>query len=105
MKENWSTLSGVVHREPRRGISPSGIRHFQFILEHRSQQKEADLNRRVWCWMPVVMSLSATHEMPSYIMVGVWLNVQGFLSCHKNRYDLNRIVLHAKNIELIKSGE
>ncbi|VFP84413.1 Primosomal replication protein N [Candidatus Erwinia haradaeae] len=105
MKANWSILSGVVHREPRRIVSPSGIVHCQFLLEHHSENIEAGCNRRVWCWMPVVMSVPVPQEMPEFIIVGARLRVYGFLCCHKGRNGLHRIVLHAKNIELIESGD
>ncbi|VFP79997.1 primosomal replication protein N [Candidatus Erwinia haradaeae] len=105
MQVNCSTLSGIVRREPKRVVSPSGILHCQFSIEHRSHNTEAGCNRRVWCLVPVVMSFTVLQEIPEYIQVGSLLKVQGFLCGHKGHNSLYQIVLHAKNIELIKSGE
>ncbi len=38
---NRLELSGIICRTPLRKVSPSGIPHCQFVLEHRSVQEEA----------------------------------------------------------------
>ncbi len=40
---NRLVLSGTVCRTPLRKVSPSGIPHCQFVLEHRSVQEEAGI--------------------------------------------------------------
>ncbi|MFO5877393.1 hypothetical protein ACLBP1_24710, partial [Klebsiella pneumoniae] len=37
---NRLELSGIICRTPLRKVSPSGIPHCQFVLEHRSVQEE-----------------------------------------------------------------
>ncbi|MCE1699850.1 single-stranded DNA-binding protein, partial [Enterobacter hormaechei] len=46
MTTNRLVLSGTVCKTPIRKVSPSGIPHCQFVLEHRSQQQEAGFSRR-----------------------------------------------------------
>ncbi|MCE1644769.1 primosomal replication protein N, partial [Enterobacter hormaechei] len=41
MTTNRLVLSGTVCKVPIRKVSPAGIPHCQFVLEHRSQQQEA----------------------------------------------------------------
>ncbi|VFP87274.1 Primosomal replication protein N [Candidatus Erwinia haradaeae] len=103
--DNLVILSGTVYKEPRRSVSPSGVPHCQFVLEHRSRHIEADCSRRVWCWLPIVISGQIQKNITQCIIMGVLLNVQGFLCSHKGRHGLYKIVLHAKKIELIESGD
>ncbi|STF43344.1 primosomal replication protein N [Escherichia coli] len=60
---NRLVLSGTVCRTPLRKVSPSGIPHCQFVLEHRSVQEEAGFHRQAWCQMPVIVS---GHEKPGH---------------------------------------
>ncbi|MHA6496206.1 hypothetical protein ACX3VG_04125, partial [Escherichia coli] len=39
------------------------------------------------------------------ITVGSRITVQGFISCHKAKNGLSKMVLHAEQIELIDSGD
>ncbi|CCG88622.1 primosomal replication protein N [Erwinia piriflorinigrans] len=105
MTANRLTLSGTVCKAPMRKVSPSGIPHCQFVLEHRSQQVEAGFNRQVWCRMPVIISGKAHQAITQSITVGTQLTVQGFICSHQGRNGLNKLVLHAEQIELIDSGD
>ena len=88
-------LSGIVCKTPIRKVSPSGISHCQFVLEHRSVQHEAGFSRQAWCRLPVVFSGQQTININS-IILGTHIAVQGFISCHQGRNGLSKIVLHAK---------
>ncbi|GFN46128.1 primosomal replication protein N [Candidatus Regiella insecticola] len=105
MTMNQMTLSGSVRKTPICKVSPSGIPHCQFVLEHRSSQQEAGLARTTWCHMPVVVSGHKLQTLTHSITVGSLLTVQGFISCHQGRNGLNKLVLHAEKIELIDSGD
>jgi len=105
MAENRLMLSGTVCKTPIRKVSPSGIPHCQFVLEHRSQQQEAGFSRQAWCRMPVVVSGKQSQEITRSITVGTQLTSQGFICCHQGRNGLNKMVLHAEQIELIDSGD
>ncbi|ACZ78210.1 MULTISPECIES: primosomal replication protein N [Dickeya] len=102
---NRLVLSGTVCKTPIRKVSPSGIPHCQFVLEHRSVQEEAGLSRQAWCRMPVIVSGHPSQAFTHSITVGMQLRVQGFISCHQGRNGLSKLVLHAEQIELIDSGD
>ncbi|MCU5773635.1 primosomal replication protein N [Erwiniaceae bacterium BAC15a-03b] len=105
MTVNRLRLSGTVCKTPVRKISPSGIPHCQFVLEHRSQQEEAGFSRQAWCRMPIILSGKTHQVITQSITVGTQLIVEGFISCHQGRNGLSKIVLHAEQIELIDSGD
>jgi primosomal replication protein N len=105
MMANRLVLSGTVCKMPLRKVSPSGIPHCQFVLEHRSVQEEAGFNRQAWCRMPVIISGQAHQAITHSITVGTVLTVQGFITCHQAKNGLNKVVLHAEQIELIDSGD
>lgn len=105
MTANRLVLSGTVCKTPLRKVSPSGIPHCQFVLEHRSVQEEAGFNRQAWCRMPVMISGQAHQAITHSITVGTVLTVQGFITCHQAKNGLNKVVLHAEQIELIDSGD
>nr|WP_282449776.1 primosomal replication protein N [Brenneria salicis] len=98
-------LSGTVCKAPMRKVSPSGIPHCQFVLEHRSTQVEAGFNRQAWCRIPVIVSGPTSQALTHSITVGTQLTVHGFISCHQGRNSLSKLVLHAEQIELIDSGD
>lgn len=100
---NRLALSGTVCRAPLRKVSPSGIPHCQFVLEHRSVQEEAGFHRQAWCQMPVIISGHENQAITHSITVGSAVTVQGFISCHKAKNGLSKMVLHAEQIELIDS--
>ncbi|BET79583.1 MULTISPECIES: primosomal replication protein N [Edwardsiella] len=105
MTVNRLVLAGTVCKVPIRKVSPSGIPHCQFVLEHRSQQQEAGFSRQAWCRMPVIVSGAGLEAMTHRLTVGSALRVHGFVSCHMGRNGLNKLVLHAEQIELIDSGD
>ena len=105
MTSNRLVLTGTVCKVPIRKVSPSGIPHCQFVLEHRSIQQEAGLSRQAWCRMPVIVSGQAFQATTHRFTVGSMLTVQGFISSHQGRNGLTKLVLHAEQIELIDSGD
>lgn len=105
MTTNRLVLSGTVCKLPIRKVSPSGVPHCQFVLEHRSQQQEAGFSRQAWCRMPIIVSGQQSEPLTRSIMVGSSLIVQGFISSHQGRNGLNKLVLHAEQIEFIDTGD
>ncbi|MXN88148.1 primosomal replication protein N [Pasteurella canis] len=99
--DNRFSLIGIVANQPKRHQSPNGVRHCQFLLEHRSMQEEAGLSRQAWCKMPVQISGNQLIEKTQSITVGSQLLVIGFISSHKSKNGLNQLVLHAEQIEFI----
>ncbi len=101
---NRLVLSGTVCRTPlRRSVHQEF--HCQFVLEHRSVQEEAGFHRQAWCQMPVIVSGHENQAITHSITVGSRITVQGFISCHKAKNGLSKMVLHAEQIELIDSGD
>ncbi|XKM13269.1 primosomal replication protein N [Orbaceae bacterium ac157xtp] len=96
---NRLVLSGSIIKTPIRKVSPNGIPHCQFLLEHRSQQIEAGLSRQSWCIMPVVVSRQ--NDLVHSIKKGSNLQVSGFLNTHTKRNGISQLVLHASEIKLI----
>ncbi|AKZ66100.1 primosomal replication protein N [Candidatus Palibaumannia cicadellinicola] len=102
MKANHLMLSGTVCKTPISKVSPSGIKHYQFVIEHRSVQNEAGFIRQAWCRVPVVVSSSIlSNNITNNITVGDKITVHGFICSHKGRNGLRKIVLHAEHIYLI----
>lgn len=101
---NRLVLSGTVCRTPfERSVHQEF--HCQFVLEHRSVQEEAGFHRQAWCQMPVIVSGHENQAITHSITVGSRITVQGFISCHKAKNGLSKMVLHAEQIELIDSGD
>ncbi|XOD69862.1 MAG: primosomal replication protein N [Sodalis sp. (in: enterobacteria)] len=105
MTVNHLILSGTVYKTPIKKVSPSGIPHCQFILEHFSLQQEAGFSRQAWCRLPVVASGKQILNITRSIKIDTPITVQGFISCHQGRNGLNKIVMHANQIDLIDSGD
>lgn len=102
---NRLELSGIICRTPLRKVSPSGIPHCQFVLEHRSVQEEAGFHRQAWCQMPVIISGHENRAITHSITVGSAVTVRGFISAIRQKNGLSKMVLHAEQIELIDSGD
>lgn len=100
--ENRLSITGQVISFPKRYVSPSGIGHCRFYLEHRSEQYEADLPRLSWCRIPVQVSGPFLIEKTQGITVGSKLLVVGFITSHKSKNDIFQLVLHAEQIEFIE---
>nr|WP_222717701.1 MULTISPECIES: primosomal replication protein N [unclassified Providencia] len=98
-------LTGTVCKALIRKVSPSGIPHCQFVLEHRSGQQEAGMSRQAWCRMPVIASGQALQTHTHSITVGSLITVTGFISTHQGRNGISKLVLHAEQIDLIDSGD
>ncbi|NIH15690.1 primosomal replication protein N [Serratia symbiotica] len=105
MTTNRLVLSGTVCLVPIQKVSPSGIPHCQFVLEHHSQQREAGFSRQAWCRMHVVVSGHLSQALTQRLTVGSQVTVRGFISCHQGRNWLRKLVLHAEQIEFIDSGD
>ncbi|MEQ5125943.1 primosomal replication protein N [Providencia alcalifaciens] len=105
MITNRLVLTGTVCKALIRKVSPSGIPHCQFVLEHRSGQQEAGMSRQAWCRMPIIASGQALQTHTHSITVGSLITVTGFISTHQGRNGISKLVLHAEQIDLIDSGD
>ena len=98
---NQLTLSGVVCKTPKYNQSPAGIPHCIIVIEHKSMQIEADLNRNSYVKLQVVASGKQMQQQTQHLHVGQALQVSGFLNRHEGRNGLSQLVLHAQHIERI----
>jgi primosomal replication protein N len=98
---NQYVLSGVICKTPKFNQSPAGIPHCIFVLEHKSMQVEADLNRNSYVRLQVVASGQQFQSQTQHLYVGQAVQVRGFLNRHENRNGLSQLVLHAQHIERI----
>ncbi|MCF7355685.1 MULTISPECIES: primosomal replication protein N [unclassified Vibrio] len=98
---NRLELSGTVVKAPVRSLSPAGIAHCHFSIEHRSTVQEANLPRQVYCRMQVVVSGQGSQELTQYLVLGSHIKVSGFVAYHTGRNGLGKLVLHADNITQI----
>ncbi len=95
---NRVVLSGVIIRGPARKQSPAGIPHCQFVIEHRSEQQEAGLQRLVYCRLSVVFSGQGSQSQTQHLALGCNIKVSGFLAYQTTRNGSGQFVLHADNI-------
>lgn len=94
-------LSGVVVKQPKHTLSPAGIPHCQFVLEHQSEQIEAGLPRRVWCRIKVVASGLELRQQTELLVCGCHVKVRGFISRVEGANGLAQIVLHTTMLKRI----
>lgn len=99
--DNCLILSGNVASGVKQSLSPAGIAHYRFYLEHRSSRIEANLQRQVWCKIQVVLAGNQFSFIAQQIMVGAKVKVAGFLHTHRGYNDIDQLVLHAEQIEFI----
>jgi primosomal replication protein N len=91
-------LAGVIAQGPIRRQSPTGITHCHFVLEHRSEQQEAELPRQVYCRIPVVISGQGSQTNTQHLALGSSIEVSGFLAYQTGRNGTGKLVLHADQI-------
>ena len=101
MSENRLVLTGTIVRSPKRSRSPAGIPHCEFVLEHESQQQEAELPIRVWCRIQVIASGEGLQRYTDKLNAGCNVAVTGFISRHRTPEGLGKLVLHAHHIEQV----
>ncbi|MEM0514983.1 MULTISPECIES: primosomal replication protein N [Pseudoalteromonas] len=98
---NLVELGGVICKAPKFSQSPAGVPHCIFVLEHRSIQVEAQLNRQSYVRIQVVASGNEHQPATQYLQVEQQVRVRGFLNRHQGRNGLSQLVLHAQQIERI----
>ncbi|MDX3773133.1 primosomal replication protein N [Chromatiaceae bacterium AAb-1] len=99
--DNYTVLHGMICRHPEHSESPAGIPHTVLVIEHRSMQQEAGLNRQAYVRMQIVMSGIDLQQQARELKSGQYIKVTGFLNRHQSRNGQARLVLHARQIEQI----
>ena len=96
--DNCFVVTGVICRQPDWSESPAGIQHHYLVLEHRSMQLEAGVNRASYFRIHVVVAGELTRQSHN-LMQGDVVRVVGFLNRHQTRSGQAKLVLHAQQIE------
>lgn len=100
MEHNTITLSGVILEVNEVRITPVGIPHRRFLLEHRSRQVEANHPREVFCRLPVELRGALVRQAQSLLQVGERVVVEGFIDRFGYKDEAaSRFVLHAQTIK------
>lgn len=99
--ENCLMLVGKIATHVKQSQSPIGISTYSFWLEHRSIQREVNLNRQAWCKIKVVLAGNQFSYLTQQMKVGDYVRVRGFINTHKDFNGLNQLVLHTEQIEFI----
>jgi primosomal replication protein N len=99
--ENFLRLSGVVTEKPTFKVSPSGVEHCSFTIEHHSVQKEVELPRNAFCYMPIAISGKLAVQLKNKLSKGMQLRISGFITFQKSANNVGKLVLHAQYIEQI----
>jgi len=98
---NQLVLTGKVLREPEWRLSPAGIRHCYFELDHYSDQPDAGGQRQVQCRLPVVASSQQLVAQLAWLTDGMQLQVTGYLARRVKAGQLGKFMLHAIEIHRI----
>nr|WP_244595909.1 primosomal replication protein N [Pseudidiomarina aestuarii] len=98
---NQLELSGVLTKPPQLTKSPAGIYHLRFVVEHRSEQVEANLPRRSYVRLQVVLSGQDAPQWSKELNVGQAVTVRGFLNREEDKNGIGKLVLHAQQLVLI----
>lgn len=96
---NQLLIWGTVYQTPAMTRSPAGIPIDHFVLEHHSQQWEADMLRTAQCRIMVVSSGAVLHQLVETLRTGDAVAVQGFITRRPYRDYPHQIELHAQHIE------
>ncbi|RIY36468.1 primosomal replication protein N [Psittacicella gerlachiana] len=101
--ENEITIDGTICVEPQKIISPSGIPHRQWTMQHQSERfEEVGLRRKVWLRLAVLVSgQELVNETDSYT-IGTNVRCTGFISAHKSRKGDTQLILHAQKVEIVE---
>ena len=79
MQQNEVVVSGVVHKLYEVRHTPAGIPITRFVLEHQSEQSEADLKRNIWCRVFIIASGKKLRRVVKNLEVGNEITVEGYL--------------------------
>ncbi|MCG8668065.1 MAG: primosomal replication protein N [Pseudomonadales bacterium] len=99
MEINQAVISGVVIDVESQRISPGGIAHQRFTLQHRSRQEQAGQPREVFCRILVEMRGDLVAQVQP-IAVNDRLKVEGFWDRSSYKDDTaSKLILHAQQLQ------
>lgn len=95
---NQLRLSGIIIKPPRLFRSPSGVSHLKFVLEHKSEQVEANLPRRSYVRINIVFSGQQADFWSEKLKQSDAVTVEGFLNREEDSSGQGILVLHAQQL-------
>lgn len=102
---NRLALSGTVCRAPFERSVHQEFRIASSCLSIVLCKRKPAFTGRRGAKCPLLLADTKTEAITHSITVGSRITVQGFISCHKAKNGLSKMVLHAEQIELIDSGD
>lgn len=99
MSCNRTRISGRLATRQALRYTPSGVAIIEFSIEHRSEQTEAGVTRKVACGMPAVAVDALAHRIATYPAKAL-VEAEGFLD-RASRTN-GQLVLHVEKIDLIE---
>lgn len=98
METNQAIISGVVIEVESQRISPGGVAHQRFMLQHRSRQEEAGQPREVFCRILVEIRGNMVAQAQP-LAVNDRVEVQGFMDRSSYKDDTGtKLILHAQSL-------
>lgn len=91
-------MTGVVVKKMLQRRSPAGLPIARFVLDHRSRQFEAGLERDAQFRIVVMACGELLAAQATQLIPGTLVDVGGFISRSDNRSGEARLVLHADHI-------
>lgn len=100
LEHNLLMLTGSVTKAPKLQKSPAGIAHLYFVLEHQSEQIEANLPRRSYLRIQAVLSGPSANEWSKQLNTGTVVTARGFLNREEDSNGVAKLVLHVQQLSL-----
>jgi len=88
----------VVCKAAKLQSNVAGVPYAQFVVEHRSEQVEADMPRSAYVRIAVIAAGQTLTTETQNLAVGQQVEVHGFLHRHQQANGLAQLVLHADTV-------
>lgn len=97
MEQNSLQISGILEKQYPPRVSPAGVAHQDFLLQHRSRQREAGSAREARLVLTVHCAGELVQQLQA-LQLGDRVLVTGFLALASYR-DTEKVVLHAQTLD------
>ncbi len=95
---NKLVVTGEVVQLDTLRYTPAGLPLLSFVVQHRSEQTEAEMQRKVECEVPVI-AIGKIAEQAKAIQMASQVKLGGFLA--KRSLKSSQLVLHLNAFEII----
>ena len=97
MEQNTLQITGILKKQYPPRVSPAGVAHQDFLLQHRSRQREAGSAREARLVLTVHCAGELVQQLQT-LQLGDRVAVTGFLAMASYR-DTEKVVLHAQTLD------